>query len=78
MDKRRAYSSTAVKQVVLEKVLEPDPVGDVHVEMDIGKGEIFTVIRWSDETFERPWKAENPTEIVGLVAHLRVLAGVEW
>ena len=74
MGKRRAYRSTAVKKVVLEQVLESAPVGDVHVGMDIGKGEIFTVIRWSDRTFERPWKAANPTEIIKLVALLRVLA----
>jgi len=43
--------------------------------MDIGKGEIFTVIRWSDGTFERPWKAANPTEIGPLVGLLQALAG---
>ena len=74
MGKRRAYRSTDVKKVVLEKVLESAPVGDVHVGMDIGKGEIFTVIRWFGGTFERPWKAANPTEIGGLVALLRLLA----
>jgi transposase len=75
MGKRRAYRSTAVKKVDLEKVLEAAPVGDVHLGMDIGKGEIFTVIRWADGTFERPWKAKNPTEIGELVAVLRALAG---
>ena len=74
MGKRRAYRATAVKKVVLEKLLELAPVGDVHLGMDIGKGEVFTVIRWSDGTFESPWKAKNPTEIGGLVALLRLLA----
>jgi transposase len=74
MGKRRAYRSTAVKKVVLEKVLESAPVGDVRLGMDIGKGEIFTVLRWADGTFERPWKAKNPTEIGELVALLQVLA----
>lgn len=74
MGKRRAYRSTSVKKVVLEKVLESAPVGDVHVGMDVGKGEVFTVVRWADETFERPWKAENPTEVMPLVAVLQVLA----
>ena len=74
MGKRRAYRSTAVKKIVLEKLLEWAPVGDVHVGMDIGKEEIFTVIRWADGTFERPWKAKNPTEIVSLVGVLQVLA----
>ena len=74
MGKRRAYRATAVKKVVLERVLESAPVGDVHLGMDIGKGEIFAVIRWSDGTFERPWKVTNPTEILALVALLQVLA----
>lgn len=74
MGKRRAYRSTSVKKVVLEKVLESAPAGDVHVGMDVGKGEIFTVVRWADETFERPWKAENPTEVMPLVAVLKILA----
>lgn len=73
MGKKRAYRSTAVKKVVLEKVLESAPVGDMHIGMDVGKGEIFAVIRWADGTFERPWKAENPTEIGLLVTLLQVL-----
>ncbi len=74
MAKRRAYRSTAVKKVVLEKVLKSALEGDVHAGMDIGKGEVFVVIRWSDGTFERPWKVKNPTEIGALVALLQVLA----
>ena len=74
MVKKRAYRSTAVKKVALEKVLEAAPVGDVHVGMDIGKGEVFAVVRWADETFERPWKAKNPTEVTELVGVLQALA----
>jgi len=74
MVKRRAYRSTAVKKVVVEEVLESAPAGDVHVGMDIGKDEIFAVARWANKTFERPWKAVNPTEIFPLVAILRKLA----
>ena len=74
MGKRRAYRSTAVKKIVLEKVLESSPIGDVHVGMDIGKGEIFVVVRWEDRTFERPWKVANPTEIARLVGLLQALA----
>lgn len=74
MGKKRAYRSTAVKKVNLEKVLEAAPVGDVHVGVDIGKGESFAVVRWSDGTFERPWKATNPTEVVPLVRLLQTLS----
>ncbi|MFV1969020.1 MAG: transposase [Pirellulaceae bacterium] len=74
MGKRRAYRATAVKKVVLDRVLESAPAGDASIGLDIGKFEIFTVIRWADGTFERPWKAKNPTEIGELVAFLRVVA----
>lgn len=74
MGKRRAYRSTDVKKVVLEEVLESAPWGDVYVGLDVGKGEIFAVVRWSDETFERPWRAANPTEVVPLVELLQGLA----
>jgi transposase len=42
--------------------------------LDIGKVEIFAVIRWADRTFERPWKVKNPTEISMLVRLLQELA----
>jgi len=74
MGKRRAYRSTAVKKVDLERVLEAAPAGDVHLGLDIGKGEILAVIRWTDGTFERPWKAKNPTEITRLVGLVQALA----
>jgi len=74
MGKKRAYRSTAVKKVVLQKVVESAPEGDVHVGLDVGKHEVFAVVRWADGTFERPWKASQPRQIVPLVRLLQVLA----
>src|SRR5512143_3122522 len=67
MQKRRAYRATNVKQIAVEQVLEDRPEGTVHVGLDVGKEEIYAVVRWSDGTFGRPWKALNPSEVDMLV-----------
>jgi transposase len=72
--KRKAYRSTEVKQVLLEQVLRVAPPGPVSIGLDVGKFEIFVVVRWADGTFERPWKAANPSEVEFLVGVLVVLA----
>lgn len=74
MGKRRAYRSCDVKNVVLEKLLESAPTGPITVGLDVGKREIFAVVRWSDDTFERPWKILNPSELTLLVELLKNLA----
>ena len=74
MGKRRAYRSCDVKNVVLAKLLESAPTGPITVGLDVGKREIFAVVRWSDGTFERPWKILNPSELTLLVKLLKNLA----
>ncbi len=63
MQKSRAYRATSVKQVSVEQVLEGRPAGAVHVGLDVGKEEIYAVVRWRYGTFGRPWKALNPSEV---------------
>jgi transposase len=46
----------------------------VRIGLDIGKLEVFAVVRWADGSFERPWKVKNPTEIGRLVSLVRILA----
>jgi transposase len=72
--RRRAYRATDVKDVQLEKVLSRAPAEAVTVGADIGKEAIYSVVRWSDGSFERPWKAKNPEEVATLVGVLRALA----
>ena len=74
MPKRRAYRATDVKNVSVKKILVLAPTGIVTVGMDIGKHEIFVVVRWADGTFERPWKVRSPFEIMMLVRILTELA----
>jgi len=70
MQKSRAYRATDVKGVSLERILQNGPAGAVSVGLDVGKEEIYAVMRWSDGTFERPWKALNPSQVAVLVEML--------
>jgi hypothetical protein len=74
MQKSRAYRATKIKQVSLEHVLQDSPAGAVHVGLDVGKEEIYAVVRWSDGSFRRPWKALNPAEVDVLVETLRKIS----
>src|SRR5258707_12668072 len=72
--RRKAYRSTEVKHVELELVLSRGPQGPVTVDLDVGKFVIYVVVRWSDGSFERPWRVENPSEIESLVRLLVAVA----
>jgi transposase len=68
--KSKAYRSTEVKNVDLESVIAKAAFGPVWVGVDVGKEHAFVVIRFSDGSFERPWKVRNPSEIEFLVGLL--------
>lgn len=73
MRKSKAYRSTEVKNVDLTGVIAKAVSGPIWVGVDVGKNHHFVVIRWSDGSFERPWKVQNPSEIefvVGLLVRL--------
>lgn len=70
MSKSKAYRSTEVKNVGLESVISRMPSGPVWVGVDVGKKHLFVVVRFSDGSFERPWKAKNPSEIECVVSLL--------
>jgi transposase len=72
--KRRAYRATDVKDLRLENVLKAAPAGNATAGLDIGKFEVRGVVRWNDGGFERPWKAESPSQIELLVGLLRRVA----
>jgi len=48
MRKNRAYRATSVKKISFEKIISSGPAGEVTVGLDIGKHEIFAVLRWND------------------------------
>lgn len=74
MNKSKAYRATDVNNVRIEEVLRIASGRKATVGMDVGKHEIFGVVRWEDGDFERPWKAKNPSEVRLLVEQLWRLA----
>jgi transposase len=62
-----------VKDVELEKVRWKRDGKAVSVGTDVSKGELVMMARWGPESYERPWKAENPGGIHELVALLKGL-----
>jgi transposase len=70
VSKSKAYRSTEVKNVDLEFVIAKAGSGPVWVGVDVGKESAFVVVRFSDGSFDRPWKVRNPSEIEFLVSLL--------
>lgn len=69
----RAYSATSVKDVEVGKLMERRGSQAVVLGVDVSKKEFKVTPRWADGGFERPWKAENPLGIPGLVGLIRQL-----
>ena len=74
VNKSKAYRATDVNNVKVEELSRIATGRQATVGLDIGKYEIFAVVRWQDGEFERPWKVKNPSEIPLLVGLLRSLA----
>jgi transposase len=72
--KREAYRSVDVKQVWVESFVSDRPGEVATVGLDIAKSEVMAVVRWSDGSFERPWRAKNPEEIPEVILRLQQLA----
>lgn len=70
---KRSYRGVLVKHVEVTSVLSRLGAGSLWVGMDIGKSEVFVVVRDSAGLFERPWKVKLPFEIPELVSRLNVL-----
>lgn len=71
--RRKAYGAAGVNDVDVAKLVRDRDGLGVTVGIDVGKRKLFAVCRWPDGRFERPWRVNNPGEIVGLVALLRRL-----
>ena len=76
MSIKRNYRLVCVKDISLEVLCETALTKGgtgTCVGLDVAKDEIVSVVRWPDETFERPWKIENPVEIDELLQRLLLL-----
>src|SRR5205085_11098126 len=71
VNKSKAYRSISVKQVDVEKILADHPHQPAEAGLDIGKESIWTVIRFRDGSYLRPWRAANPLEVGPLVGLLK-------
>jgi transposase len=68
---KRAYRATSVNQVNWEEIARRKEGLGVILGVDVGKFDVLVVCRWSDGSFERPWRVKNPWEIPTLVAIAR-------
>lgn len=64
--KKKAYSSVAVKEVPLAKILRGRQGAALDVGCDIGKQRLFVMLRWGAGDWEKPWRVRNPGELTRL------------
>lgn len=72
--KKRAYQATGVKNVPVEPLTAARPGLPLDVGVDVGKDWLFVALRWGQNDFERPWKAQNPQGIGAVIERLSRLA----
>jgi transposase len=61
--KKKAYSSVAVNEVRLAKLLAGRDGAALDVGCDIGKQRILVMLRWGEGDLEKPWRVRNPSEL---------------
>src|SRR5260370_34408196 len=71
--RRKAYRAMRVKDVEVERLTEGKAGEPISVGIDMGKCNFFAVCRWPDGAFERPWKNDNPGDILEFVGLLERL-----
>ena len=73
MAKSKPYSSVSVKSVEITSLIQAHVGQACVVGIDVAKFELMGVLRWPDGSFERPWRAVNPDELMTLVDQLKTL-----
>lgn len=73
MNKSRAYKAVAVNTVEVDSLRQQWPQ-QVWMGLDVGKYHVFAVLRWGADDFERPWRVDNPTQILELVRRCHQIA----
>lgn len=64
----KAYRATRVHQVDWDRLARGHEGWDMTLGIDVGKHDLWPVVRWADGQFERPWRVKNPLEIPTLIA----------
>jgi transposase len=69
--KSKAYRAVDVNGIDIGACIRDRDESIVHAGLDIGKKQIWCVLRWGGEDFDRPWRARNPTDVAQLSEQLR-------
>lgn len=72
--KKRTYRAKEIKSVSVGKVVEGRKGQKATVGIDVGKDEVFIVVRWNDSSYAGPWRAKNTAEIREVVELMATLA----
>jgi hypothetical protein len=58
--KSRPYQATSVKNVNVQQVIRNREGVECDVGLDSSKDEVLVCVRWSNGSFERPWRVDVP------------------
>ena len=71
--KKKVYSAVLISHIAFDQIVATHRCESVVVGIDVGKKELFAVLRWETGQFQRPWAVSNPSEIRDLVSVLMKL-----
>jgi hypothetical protein len=68
--KKRTYRAKEIKTAVVSELIKGRDGCRGAVGIDVGKDELFVMLRWDDGTFAGPWRAQNTAGIRSIVEFL--------
>jgi len=71
---KRAYRAKEINAASVSQVVAGRKGCRATIGIDVGKTDMFVMLRWEDGTFAGPWHAQNTTEIRTIVEFLVSLA----
>lgn len=72
--KKRTYRAKEINAVRVSEIVAGHDGCPATVGIDVGKDDLFLMLRWGAEMFSGPWHAENRTGIRGVVEFLATLS----
>lgn len=74
MQTKRSYRAKEINVVSVSSIVADREGCRGSVGIDVGKDDLFVMLRWEDGKFAGPWHAQNTTGIRGIVEFLVLLA----
>jgi transposase len=65
--KKRSYRAKEIKTAVVSEIIKNREGWSGAIGIDVGKDELFVMLRWEDGSFVGPWRAENTAGIQSVV-----------